>query len=565
MKSELPAGIDGGLLAGSGIQSFARRAFLGASGRSISRTRQPVIGICTSWSELNPCNGNLRSLAESVKRGVQAAGGQAFEFPTISLAEQFISPTSMILRNLMAMDVEEMIRRSPIDAVVLLAGCDKTVPAQLMGAVSAGRPAIMLTSGPRNTGRFCGEPVVTDDFWSLAARRSIGEISDQDWNELEQALCPSVGVCNVLGTAVTMSAMAEALGFSLPGSSLIAATDARRSHLAEATGRRAVELATAGPPASDMITEASLDNALRLLTAIGGSTNAVIHLEALAGRVGLTLGVDRIVTVAATTPLLTAVRPSGPYLLEDLQSCGGFPAVLKQLGSVLEREALTATGETLGTILTAQSANTGDVLRPFDDPVEKAGGITAIRGNLAPRGAIIKRSAADDSLLSHEGPALVFDSLDDAKRAAADPGLKCPADSVLVVRNCGPIGGPGMPELGQIPIPATLRKRGVTDMVCVTDGRVSGTQKGTTALHAVPESVAGGILSVVRTGDPIRLSTRTGRLDLLVDDNEIHDRTAENVATVPAPSRGYSRLYHEHVLQADEGCDFDFLRGEKVQ
>jgi dihydroxy-acid dehydratase len=523
-----------------------------------------VIGICTSWSELNPCNGGLRTLAEDVKRAVAAAGGQAYEFPTISLAEQFVFPTSMILRNLMAMDVEEMIRRSPIDAVVLLAGCDKTVPAQIMGAASAGRPALMLTAGPRVTSRFRSKPLVTDDFWDLATHRQTGDISDAEWSDLEGSLCASVGVCNVLGTATTMAMMAEALGMALPGSALLGATDARRSALAEMVGERIVRMANDGPSPRDILTTGAFDNALRVLVATGGSTNAVIHLEAIAGRVGLRLGLERLADISRETPLITAVRPSGPHLLEDLDEAGGVPAVLKQLGGLIDADATTGFGDPWGAVLPGWTIRSSDCLRDVRKPFQAAGGIDVVRGNLAPRGAIIKRAAASESLWVHEGPALVYESAPDAMARQFDPRLTCDDNAVLVVRGAGPLGGPGMPELGLIPIPAALRARGITEIVCVTDARVSGTQKGATVLHATPESVLGGALAAVNNGDLIRLDARDGHLDLLIDDDELASRLAKVPTARPVPDRGYSRLYAEHVLQADEGCDFDFLRDAAV-
>lgn len=553
--------VDGEAITNVQLGGFARRAFLRGQGRGheLSR-RRPVIGICTSWSELNPCNVGLRDLAEAVKRGVVAAGGQALEFPTISVGEQFTFPTSMILRNLMAMDVEEMIRRSPIDAVVLLAGCDKTVPAQLMGAASAGRPAIMVTAGPRPTGRFRSEPVVTDDFWTLAVERQTGAIDDEGWHELEGALCPGVGVCNVLGTATTMAMIAEALGMAPPGSALVNATDARRAEVAEHAGVRIVEMARQGVTPNTLMTASAFENALRLLVAIGGSTNAVIHLEAIAGRLGLRLGLDTLADVSATTPLLTSVKPSGPHHLDDLQDAGGTPAVLWELRSLLDLSAPTAAGPSWDEMLPTVPRREAPCLRPMDDPFLPAGGISVVRGNLAPDGAIIKRAAAREDLWTHEGPAMVYEGAADATRRSFDPSTDCADDAVLVVRGAGPLGGPGMPELGQIPIPVSLRRRGVTDMVCLTDARVSGTQKGATVLHAAPESQLGGALSVVEDGDMIRLDAREGTIDLLLDDAEIDARLGRRVGTDSVPARGYERLFHLHVQQAPDGCDFDFLR-----
>jgi dihydroxy-acid dehydratase len=538
------------------------RAFLRAGGLSKEEVRRrPIIGICSSWSELNPCNGALRDLAESVKAGVTAAGGTAVVFPTISLHENMIKPTTMLLRNLMAMDVEEMIRCSPIDGVVLLAGCDKTVPAQLMGAASAGKPAIMLTAGPRSCGYFQGRSLVTTDIWTLAPDRFAGRIDDQEWDEFEGVFAPTVGVCNVMGTATTMAIAAEALGMALPGSAVVPAVESRRRDLAERTGVRAVELARAGIRPEDIMTPDAFDNAIRVLSATGGSTNEFIHLVAIAGRLGVTLGLDRFADIGEQTPQVLGVRPSGPFALEDFDRAGGVPALLAVLEPLLDRDCVLGDGRTVAQVAAAVRAakpRPHDCLRSLDDPFLDKSGLVVLRGSLAPRGAIFKRSAAPRKFWTHRGPALVFD-YHTAHERAADPGLQASPDSVIVLRNAGIVGAPGMPEVDFVPIPAVLRKAGITELVCVTDGRMSGTEGGPTALHVTPEAAVGGPIGLVRDGDEIVLDATTGRLDLLVDEQELARRAAETPPSASTPLRGYERLHAQHVLQADQGCDLDFL------
>lgn len=555
------APVTGAAFTGTGpVEGWAKRAFLRASGLGRETVRRrPLIAICTSWSELNPCNIGLRDLAEAVRRGVLAAGGSAVVFPTISLNEQFIAPSSMLLRNLMSMDVEEMIRCSPIDGVVLLGGCDKTVPAQLMGAASAGKPAVMLTSGPRRPGVFRGQPVVTDDIWTIASELLEGKVTAEEWDGLEDSFCVGAGVCNVLGTATTMAVLAEALGMALPGSALVPAVDARRGDLAERTGARAVELTRAGLTPGDILSEAAFENALRVLVAIGGSTNAIIHLEAIAGRLGLRLGLDRLQRVSDSTPRVLDVRPSGTHSLDEFEHAGGVPALLKVLAPLLNAEALMGDGRTLGELADGASVDYGPCLHRLEDPFDPDGGLVVLRGSLAPGGAIFKRSAAPQQLLRHQGPALVFEDYATTLSASLDPALQASEDAVLVVRNAGPIGAPGMPEIEIVPVPITLRKAGVRDMVCVTDGRMSGTQFGAVALHVTPEAQAGGPLGLVRDGDQILLDVAAGRLDLLVDEAELGRRRPAAGTGRPTPARGYEGLYVRHVLGADQGCDLDFL------
>jgi dihydroxy-acid dehydratase len=544
------------------MRGSIERAFLRAGGLSREAVRRrPIIGICSSWSELNPCNMGLRDLAESVKRGVDAAGGTAVVFPTISLAENFIVPTTMLLRNLMAMDVEEMIRCSPIDGVVLLSGCDKTVPAQLMGAASAGKPAIMLTAGPRSCGQFQGRPVVTSDVWTLGPDRIMGRIDDEEWDELEGVFAPTVGVCNVMGTASTMAIATEVLGMALPGSAVVPAVESRRSDLAERTGVRAVELVHAGIRPDEVMTQNAFDNALCVLAATGGSTNEFIHLEAIAGRLEVSLGLDRFAGIGEKTPQILGVRPSGDFSLEDFDHAGGVPALLAVLEPLLDRDSVLGDGRTVAEVATAvRSAKPrpNPCLRSLEDPFEPESGLVVLRGSLAPRGAVFKRSAAPRALWTHRGPAVVFD-YHTAQARAQDPDLHASPGSVIVLRHAGPVGAPGMPEVDFVPVPAVLRKAGITDLVCVTDGRMSGTEGGATALHVTPEAAVGGPIGLVRDGDEIVLDATTGQLDLLVEDRELARRGTEDRTGVPAARRGYERLYLDHVLQADQGCDFDFL------
>jgi dihydroxy-acid dehydratase len=537
------------------------RTWLHAEGFGASAaSARPVIGVCASPSELNPCDAGLRELAEAVKRGVLIAGGLPLEFPTISIGENFVRPTSMLLRNLLAMDVEEMVTRTPIDGVVFLGGCDKTLPGQLMGAASAGKPALVVPAGPRLESAFGGRPLVTDDFWTLAAQRAAGQLSDHDWSCLETCLNVSVGTCNVMGTATTMAVVAEALGMALPGAALLPAVDARRRQLAEHTGRAAVEAVRSGMTPGRVMTAAALDNALRAVLAIAGSTNAIIHLEAIAGRFGLRVGLDHVAELAASTPVLADVRPSGPRLLSELAAAGGVPTLLRALGPLLRRDAVHVAGATMGEIVDEAPEPDGQVIRTPADPVRAGGGLTVLRGTLAPRGAVIKSSAASPELWSHTGPALVFRNPADLAARIHDPDLPVTADSVLVLRDAGPRGGPGMPEAGGIPIPAKLYATGVRDLVRVSDARMSGTQVGTIVLHVTPESAVGGPLGLVRDGDLVRLDIAAGTLDLLIDEPELARRRGDRTAARPAATRGYEALYVAHVLQADEGCDFDFLR-----
>jgi dihydroxy-acid dehydratase len=544
------------------LAGFIHRASVHAEG--ISRHAldgRPVVGICNSWSELVNCNLHFRQLAESVKRGVLLAGGLPLEFPTISLGENLMKPTAMLFRNLMSMDVEECIRGYPLDAVVLLGGCDKTVPAQLLGAASANVPAIMVTGGPSEPAVFRGRELgVGTDLWHYVDELRAGRMSDGDFDELEAAATPSYGHCNEMGTASTMTSLVEALGMCLPGTASIPAVDAARHRAAEATGARAVELALERLRPSQILTAEAFDNAITLLMAIGGGTNGVVHLLALAGRVGVPLGLDRFDELSRRTPLLANVRPSGEYLVEQLHHAGGVRAVLHELASLLHEDALTVTGRTLGEEIASAAVADRAVIAELGSPLAPEGGIAVVRGSLAPDGAIVKQSAASPELLRHRGPAVVFEDVYDVQARIDDPGLEVTADSVLVLRNSGPKGGPGMPEWGQIPIPAKLLREGVTDMVRVSDARMSGTAFGTVVLHVAPESAAGGPLAVVRDGDPIELDVPGRRIELGLPPEEVRRRLDALEPRAPAYRRGYGASYLAHVLQANEGCDFDFLR-----
>ncbi|MGB9186101.1 MAG: IlvD/Edd family dehydratase [Solirubrobacteraceae bacterium] len=552
------------------LAGFLHRSSIQAEG--ISRhalTGRPVVGICNSWSELVNCNLHFRGLAEAVKRGVLLAGGLPLEFPTISLGENLMKPTTMLYRNLMAMDVEECLRSYPLDAVVLLGGCDKTVPAQLMGALSADVPAIMITGGPSQPAIFRGRKLgVGTDLWHYADERRAGRMTQAEFDELEAAATPSYGHCNEMGTASTMTSLVEALGMCLPGTASIPAVDARRRRAAEATGARAVEIARDGLRPSQILTADAFDNAITLLMALGGSTNAVIHLLALAGRAGVPLTLERFDELSQRTPILVNVRPGGEHLIEQLFHAGGVPAVLRELDPLLHGETLAVTGEALAHGYTAADVHDRRVIAALEEPLAAEGGIAVVHGNLAPDGAVIKRSAASSELLRHRGPAVVFDDIHDVAARIDDPDLEITRDSVLVLRHAGPKGAPGMPEWGMIPIPAKLLRAGVTDMVRVSDARMSGTAFGTVVLHVAPEAAIGGPLAAVQNGDPIVLDVEARRLDVDLPAAEIERRLSEIPAAEPKYRRGYGRLFVDHVLQANEGCDLDFLRhldGEEGQ
>ncbi|SHO67298.1 dihydroxyacid dehydratase [Pseudoxanthobacter soli DSM 19599] len=545
---------------------YLRRSFASSMGYSREMLERPIVGIAHSASGFNNCHRHFPELIEAVKRGVLAAGALPVEFPTISLGEVFLSPTSLKFRNLMSMDVEEMIRAQPMDAVVLLGGCDKTVPAQLMGAASADLPAIQLVAGPMSTSRHRGERLgaCTDcrRFWQ---RYRAGSVSEPEIDAVEKRLASTAGTCAVMGTASTMASIVEALGMMPAGGAAIPAVDADRLRMAEETGRVAVSLIgdDSRRPSAIMTAEA-FENAVRVLLALGGSTNAVVHLAAIMGRFGLKFDFTRMNALSDTTPVLVDLKPTGDAYMEDLHAAGGIPAVMRELKHLLHLDCRTITGETVGErIAAADPWIDRAVVRGLDAPIRADGGLVALFGNLAPRGAIMKRSAADPALFEREGRAVVFTSLADLAARIDDPDLDVTADDFLVLQNAGPTSDAAMPEAGYLPIPAKLARAGVKDMVRMSDARMSGTAYGTIVLHIAPDAASGGPLGLVRNGDRIRLSVRDKALELLVDEAELERRRAEaNVAAaVPAkPARGYARLYDEHILQADEGCDFDFLR-----
>jgi L-arabonate dehydrase len=549
----------------SDLDGFLHRSWLKSSGVSDDAYRgRPVIGICNSWSELVNCNVHLRGLAEAVKRGVLQAGGFPREFPVMSLGESLMKPTTMLYRNLMAMDVEESIRSYPLDGVVLLTGCDKTNPASILGACSANIPTIVVTGGPMLNGHWRGKELGScSDCWHYHEELRGGRISEQDFTEIENSMSRSNGHCMTMGTASTMACVTEALGLTLPGGAAIPAVDSRRAHLAEAAGRQIVELVEQGLRPSDILTREAFDNAIRALHAISGSTNAIIHLIAYAGRLGIELALSRFDDLCETTPWLVDLKPAGARLMEDFFYAGGLPAVLEQIRDLLHLDALTVTGRTVGENLDSVPTEIVDetVIRPRSRPLDAGGSLVVLRGNLCPDGAVMKISAADSRLLDHEGRAIVFEDIHDLAARVDDPDLDVDADSVMVLRNAGPVGAPGMPEWGHLPIPAKLLERGVSDLLRISDARMSGTSYGAVVLHVAPEAAVGGPLALVRTGDRIRLDVKARTLDVLLDDAQLAQRRAAWSPPARKDERGYRRLYEDHVLQANEGCDLDFLRG----
>jgi dihydroxy-acid dehydratase len=540
---------------------YLRRSFAKSMGYSAEMLARPVVGIAQSASGFNNCHRHFPELVEAVKRGVLAAGGLALDFPTISLGEVFLAPTSMMFRNLMSIDVEEMIRAQPMDAVVLVGGCDKTVPAQLMGAASADLPAIQLLAGPMLPMPYHGERLgaCTDcrRFWAVYR---AGGLSATEIGEIEGNLATTSGTCAVMGTASTMAAIAETLGLALPGSAAIPAVHADRLRAAEATGHRAVALARTDLRPSRLITPASIENALRVLLAIGGSTNAIIHLTALAGRLGIPIPLRRLNELSDATPVLVDLKPTGKHYMSDLHAAGGVGALLRELRPLLHLDCLDVLGQTLAQRLDAVPPWVDrEVIRPLGEPYQKEGGLVALFGTLAPNGAILKRSAADTRLFERQARAVVFASLDDLAARIDAPDLDVTPDDVLVLQNAGPRSGVAMPEAGYLPIPTKLARAGVKDMLRISDARMSGTAYGTIVLHVSPEAAVGGPLALVRNGDRIALSVAQRRLDLLVADDELARRRAAWRPPVTPPRRGYAKLYMDTVLQAERGCDFDFL------
>ena len=556
------------------IQWFGRQDIYGFIYRSWTKNRgvphdqfdgRPVIGICNTYSELTPCNSHFRTIAEHVKTGVLESGGFPLEFPVMSLGETLLRPTAMLYRNLASMDVEESIRGNPLDGVVLLAGCDKTTPATLMGAASVDLPTILVSGGPMLSGKYHGKDIGSGtNVWTMSEDLRAGKLSLAEFHEAESCMHRSHGHCMTMGTASTMASMAEALGVGMPGNAAIPAVDARRNVLARMAGRRIVELVQEKVPLSKILTEQAFENAIRANAAIGGSTNAVIHLIAIARRIGVDLKLDDWDRLGRGVHTLVNLMPSGKYLMEDFYYAGGLPAVLRQLGErrLLHQDALTVNGKTIWENNREAPCYNDDVIFPFAKPFKKNTGIAVLRGNLCPGGAIIKPSAATPKLMRHKGRAVVFENIEDFHRRIDDPDLDIDEKCVMVLKNCGPKGYPGMAEVGNMPLPPKLLKRGVTDMVRISDARMSGTAYGTVVLHVVPEAAAGGPLALVENGDLIELDVERRKLELHVPEKELKRRRARWKAPQAQLTRGYWKLYHDHVLQADEGADFDFLVGK---
>jgi len=543
---------------------FLRKAFIKAAGYSDDALDRPIVGIADTSSDYNPCHGNAPQLIEAVKRGVMLSGALPMVFPTISIHESFAHPTSMVLRNLMAMDTEEMVRAQPMDAVVVVGGCDKTLPAQIMGAVSADLPVVVVPVGPMVVGHHKGETLgACTDCRRLWAAHRAGDIDDEEIDQVNDRLAPSVGTCMVMGTASTMAIIAETLGLTVPFAAAIPAPHAERVRSAEVSGRVAAAMAVAGAPLpSAIVTPASLHNAMVVLQAIGGSTNGIIHLAAIAGRAGHAIDLGAFDRIGREVPVLVDLKPSGAHYMEHFHNAGGVPRLLAELTRFLDLSAPTIDGTLGDRVMQAADMHGQDVIRPLDRPIKAQGAMAVLYGNLCPRGAVIKHSAASPALLQHSGRAVVFESVEDLARRIDDPALDVEADDVLVLRNAGPRGAPGMPEAGYIPIPKKLAARGVKDMVRLSDARMSGTAFGTIVLHISPEAAIGGPLALVRNGDLIRLDVAARRVDILVDEAELAKRAAVAHSPVERPARGYAQLYHDHVLQADAGCDFDFLTAQ---
>ncbi|MBC7603678.1 MAG: dihydroxy-acid dehydratase [Ramlibacter sp.] len=563
-----PAGMRKGLThyGDAGFSLFLRKAFIKGAGYTDAALDRPVIGNADSGSGYNPCHGNMPQLIEAVQRGVMLAGGLPVKFPTISIGESFAQPTSMYLRNLMSMDTEEMLRAQPMDAVVLIGGCDKTVPAQLMGAASAGLPAIQLITGSMLTGSHRGETVgACTDCRRYWGKFRAEEIDATEIADVNNQLVASVGTCSVMGTASTMACVAEALGMTVPGGASPPAVTADRMRVAEHTGSVAVQMAASRLTIDKVLTEKAFENAMRVLLAIGGSTNGIVHLTAIAGRMGFEVDLKALDRMGRETPVLVDLKPSGQHYMEHFHAAGGMTALLRELQPLLHLDALTVTGRTLGEeIDSARPSFKQDVIRTRDNPIYPQGGIAVLQGNLAPGGAIIKQSAADPKLMEHQGRAVVFENLEDLANRIDSDDLDVNADDVLVLKNIGPKGAPGMPEAGYIPIPRKLARQGVKDMVRISDGRMSGTAFGTIVLHVTPESAVGGPLAYVRNGDRIRLSVEKRELALLVSVDELVRRKNAQPVVVPTAERGYRKLFLTTVTQADQGVDFDFLRAAKM-
>ncbi len=546
---------------------FLRKAFIKGAGYSDAALTRPVIGIANTGSAYNPCHGNMPQLLEAVRRGIMLAGGLPLDFPTISIHESFAYPTSMYLRNLMSMDTEEMIRAQPMDAIVLIGGCDKTVPAQLMGAASANIPTIQLVTGSMLTGSHRSERVgACTDCRRYWGKFRAEEIDSDEVADVNNQLVASVGTCSVMGTASTMACLTEALGMSLPGAATPPAVTSDRMRIAELTGAQAVQMAHGRLTIDRILTPDAFENAMRVLLAIGGSTNGIVHLAAIAGRVGLNIDLQSLDRMGRDTPVLLDLKPSGQHYMEDFHKAGGMATLLRELKPLLRLDAMTVTGRTLGEeIDLAGPGFAQSVVRSADDPIYPQGGIAVLQGNLAPGGAIIKQSSADASLMEHEGRAVVFENAADLAQRIDSDDLDVTAEDILVLKNIGPKGAPGMPEAGYIPIPRKLAVRGVKDIVRISDGRMSGTAFGTIVLHVTPESAIGGPLAYVENGDRIRLSVSKREIALLVSEAELAQRRAAAPVVVPTAERGYQKLFLDTVTQADQGVDFDFLRAAQTR
>jgi len=543
------------------MRSFGHRSRTKQMGYALEDFQgKPVIAIINTWSDLATCHSHFRTRAEEVKRGVWQAGGFPVELPAMSVTETYMKPSPMMYRNFLAMETEELIRSQPIDGVVLMGGCDKTTPGLLMGAISMNLPAIYLPAGPMLRGNWNGKVLGSgSDVWKYWAEKKAGNITDCEWNQMEDGIARSPGHCMTMGTASTMTAIAETLGLTLPGASSIPAVDANHSRMATRCGRRIVEMVWEDLKPRDILTEASFDNAITADMAIGGSTNAIIHLIALAGRAGRQLGLKKFDDISQRTPMIANLRPSGEFLMEDFYYAGGLRALLKELEGSLRLDCLTVSGETLGSNIRDARVTNRSVIRSLDNPVSSSGGTAVLIGNLAPDGAVIKPTAAEPRLLKHKGPAVVFRDYNDLAARIDNEDLPVDENSVLVLQNAGPLGGPGMPEWGMLPIPKKLLQRGVRDMVRISDARMSGTAYGACVLHVAPESLVGGPLAFVHDGDLIELDVAARRLELVVDDEELSRRRADWKPAPPRYERGFGALYAAHVTQADKGCDFDVL------